>query len=270
MSNYNNPWRDKQAAAERAKSHIELMQQKYAAYIEMAERDTVHLFQEPGQYLNKTEGPLPKITVLNTDTVSAAFSTPARTAILDFASYKSPGGMFLEGSMAQEEALCHASALYNVLSSEKLVKEFYEPNKNRLNRSLYHDNLLYVPTVPFVKKAGNGRYNARLFDVIVCAAPNKGAAQKYQHVSDAECEDTMRLRIRAVLSSVDAAAGKMARFPAENIILGAFGCGVFRNDPAVVARLFLDELAGRQFREVVFAVPGEKFEVFSRILQAET
>lgn len=266
MPNYSNPWREKATAAERAKAHIELMQQKYPSYIEMAERDTKHLFQESGPYLKKTEGSLPKISVVNTDTVSAAFSTAGRTAILDFASYKNPGGMFLEGSMAQEEALCHASALYNILSSERLVHEFYESNKHRLNRSLYHDNLLYVPFVPFVRKAGNGKYNARLFDVIVCAAPNKGAAQKYQNVSDAECENVMRMRIRAVLSSVDTAAGELLRFPADNIVLGAFGCGVFKNDPATVARLFREELAGRHFMEVVFAVPGDKYEIFRKEL----
>ena len=170
MPNYSNPWREKATAAERANAHIELMQQKYPSYIEMAERDTKHLFQESGPYLKKTEGSLPKISVVNTDTVSAAFSTAGRTAILDFASYKNPGGMFLEGSMAQEEALCHASALYNILSSERLVHEFYESNKHRLNRSLYHDNLLYVPFVPFVRKAGNGKPSVMLRCVTVATA----------------------------------------------------------------------------------------------------
>ena len=42
-----------------------------------------------------------------TDMDSVSLSDNGRTAILNYASYKSPGGFFLEGSPAQEEALCH-------------------------------------------------------------------------------------------------------------------------------------------------------------------
>ena len=36
---------------------------------------------------------------------------------LNFASYKNPGGKFMDGSSAQEECLCHESILYEVLSA---------------------------------------------------------------------------------------------------------------------------------------------------------
>ena len=80
------------------------------------------------------------------EAISAAFEQKGRVAILNFASYKNPGGMFLNGSIAQEEALCHASngVLFEVLSSEKVFDAFYEQNRKMLNRALYHDNLLYT------------------------------------------------------------------------------------------------------------------------------
>jgi len=45
----------------------------------------------------------------------------------------------------------------------------------------------------------------------------------------------------------------------EDLLLGAWGCGVFRNDPRLIARLFHDALFGEgawatKFRRVVFAV----------------
>ena len=50
--------------------------------------------------------------------------------ILNFASYKNPGGMFLRGSTAQEEALCHESTLYNVLI--KFNDTYYKSNRENI------------------------------------------------------------------------------------------------------------------------------------------
>jgi len=43
----------------------------------------------------------------------------------------------------------------------------------------------------------------------------------------------------------------------DTLVLGAWGCGVFRNDPALIARLFADALNDeleRVFPTVVFAI----------------
>lgn len=205
-----------------------------------------------------------KTSVVQSTTVDAAFKEAeanggARICLLNFASYKEPGGMFLQGSMAQEESLCHASVLYPMLSSSRVMGMFYQKHGNRLNRGLYHSDLLYSSDVVFFRNR-----KGRRFDVITCAAPNKKTAQRYQHVTDQEAEQAMRHRIDSVLY----AAWKEK---AEVLILGAFGCGVFGNDLGSVSAQFKELLGGKYrgcFNRAVFAVPDEKsFLVMKKILE---
>lgn len=168
-----------------------------------------------------------------------------RICVLNFADYMHPGGKFLEGSSAQEESLCHASVLYNVLKSERIREMFYDVHRGNANGCCYSDHLLYVPQVWFE--------NDILCDVIVCAAPNKGAAMNYHNVDSLTVDRYMRERCNAVLQAA-------AYHCVDTLILGAFGCGVFRNDPQVVSEQFKALLESRyrgSFQRVVFAVPGE-------------
>jgi uncharacterized protein (TIGR02452 family) len=170
-------------------------------------------------------------------------------ACLNFASAKNPGGGFLNGSLAQEEALCCASALYPCLLK---APEYYE--RNRANRSaLYLDLAIFSPGVPFFRD-DDGRLLEKpiLASVITAPAPNAGAIAQNEPANLERVQATLKRRSELVLSI--ASANQVDR-----LILGAWGCGVFRNDPPVVARIFADLLkptgkfAGA-FDEVVFAV----------------
>ena len=70
----------------------------------------------------------------------------------------------------------------------------------------------------------------------------------------------MRSRINAVLNIA-------YNMGVETLILGAFGCGVFKNDPLVVASIFREYLTTPYmgaFSNVIFAVPDEStYTVFS-------
>ena len=255
--NYNNPWREKEERKLKARRVCDYMAVRFKEQAADSVRRTIHyrisncnkLFQ-----LQKAPGAkLPDVGIIQAETVTASFiaasSHKGKIAILNFASYKNPGGMFLEGSIAQEESLCHASNLYNILSDERFAYEFYGPNGKRLNRGLYGDNLLYTPDVVFFMNKKD-----RMFDVITAAAPNKGVAQKYQNVSDQECSAAMRERIRHVLLAA-------INNNVDVLILGAFGCGVFKNDPHEVAEIFREELIGCPFT-AIFAIPGEKYKIF--------
>lgn len=113
----------------------------------------------------------PELTFEETDTVSALMSADPskRVAVLDFASFTHPGGGFMTGSMAQEEALCHESFLFNVLSS---FEPIYKRNSRETNSGLYRDRALLCPDVVFERDGV-----VRKADVIVCASPNLNAAR---------------------------------------------------------------------------------------------
>lgn len=168
-----------------------------------------------------------------------------RMCVLDFASYNNPGGKFIDGSKAQEECLCHASFLYNVLNSQRIRSLFYDAHKGNSNNCLYSGHSLYVPEVTFNEKIS--------CDVLVCAAPNKKAAMHYKGVASDVADRSMRERCYSVL--------QVAAFKTVDVlILGAFGCGVFGNNPKIVANEFkalLDNQFRNHFGVVVFAVPDD-------------
>ena len=106
-----------------------------------------------------------------TDSVSAVFKYADKdTAILNFANFTTPGGGFIYGAMAQEEALCLESTLYPVISDRKL-ESYYFANKRALSSvgCLYSNRALYSPGIVFFRDEEG---EEKRCDVITCAAPN--------------------------------------------------------------------------------------------------
>ncbi|WP_224241011.1 TIGR02452 family protein [Hyalangium gracile] len=165
---------------------------------------------------------------------------------LNFASARNPGGGFLRGAKAQEEDLARCSALYTCLITQP---DYY--TVNREERSLlYTDHLIYSPRVPFFRDE-KLRFLERPFHVSIVTAPAPNAGQLLRR------EPGLRPRIREVLHS---RALKVLRVAAERghrtLVLGAWGCGAFGNDPTDAADAFaaaLSALPGA-FDRVVFAV----------------
>lgn len=240
-------WLEKQKRAKRAQIHTASMQRKYPDQIQNSISKTVIYTEEMVNAFPVKKKEKTRIETIDTDTVSAVLDNVGngKICVLNFASFKNPGGMFMAGSRAQEECLCHESFLYNVLS--EFEKSYYEKNKKVLNRSLYINRSLYSPNILFHRKD-----RADVFaDVITCAAPNKSAAQKYCNVSDFENKMVLRSRIDFVLHQ---AAINNARV----LILGAYGCGVFGQNPQEVFEIFKTLLNTKYFGcflKVVFAVP---------------
>lgn len=169
-------------------------------------------------------------------------------AVLNFASYRKPGGMFLEGSIAQEECLCHDSFLYNVLSR---FPKYYEWNEEHKNYALYTNRAIYTPEMIFFADENDKRGTE--CDVITCAAPNIKPSRKYGWgITDEMNRKALIERIKFIL---DIAASNQV----DTLILGAFGCGVFGQDPGEVASIFMHQLTNKfygAFRNIIFAVPN--------------
>lgn len=255
MSYFNN----KVDRIKKAKEHTKYVSEKYSKETEYSINNTRTYIHSPIEEYKTERTPI-KIKLWGIDSVSAIIRSHyenfliseetknindrnKKIAVLNFASFKHPGGMFLEGSSAQEESLCHESNLYNILSSFK--NTYYYNNSLYTYKNLYCDKALYSPNVVFERD--DYRF---LCDVITCAAPNKRAGQQYNHVTDEENSNALRNRIKFVLDIAEAEK-------VDVLILGAFGAGVFGQDPSEVAETFIHYLKANNysFKYVIFAVP---------------
>jgi uncharacterized protein (TIGR02452 family) len=183
------------------------------------------------------------VSVTNETTLGAARRLAAkglRPLALNFANGVTPGGGFLNGARAQEEVLCRSSALYLTLEGDAM----YAAHRRRADRES-SDWAIVSPDVP-VFRADDGTPVAPpwLLSVVTCAAPHAPT------VGQPRAGDLLRQRIERVLAI---AAGHGF----DTLVLGAWGCGVFANDPARTTRDFRAALEGDfagRFREVVFAI----------------
>lgn len=187
-----------------------------------------------------------------------------KVAVLSFANQFVPGGGVLNGSSSQEESICRISTLYPVINSSKAIEEYYNYNKNRndclsSNRMIYSKDIQIIKTDDVIpKRLDEANYYS--CDVITCAAPDV----RYFELDDLDTFIIFRSRIEriiqvALLNNVD------------GIVLGAFGCGVFHNNPYVVARAMNDAIKcyKKSFKEICFAVfskdnGNENYDAFSK------
>mmetsp|Transcript_32795 Transcript_32795/g.73567 ORF Transcript_32795/g.73567 Transcript_32795/m.73567 type:complete len:340 (+) Transcript_32795:17-1036(+) len=180
--------------------------------------------------------------------------------LLNFASAKNPGGGFLGGAQAQEESLARSSGLFPCL--EQFLDGMYARNRRDPRGCLYSGDMIYSPKVPFFR-TDDGTFLERpvLCDVLTAPAPNRGAANE----AAKDVSAILKARILRVLQVAKA-------YKMQTLILGAWGCGVFRNDPLEVASLFKEALQMPDFQgcfgRVVFPIPDPKMkEQFAGVLR---
>ncbi|GAA0920172.1 TIGR02452 family protein [Nonomuraea longicatena] len=207
-----------------------------------AEQDRVEVVNET--ILKAERG---RVEVVNETTLEAAraLSGGGEVACLVFASAKNPGGGFLNGAQAQEESVARASALYPCLTSVPAFYAFHRAQKDLL----YSDRVVYSPRVP-VFRDDKGRLLEEPYqvDFLTAAAPNARFVALNQPESAGLLPSVLRERAGRVLDVAEAHGHR-------RLVLGAWGCGVFGNDPATVADAFACALAVRdRFEYVRFAV----------------
>lgn len=207
---------------------------------------------------------LAEIIVSKKRTLEAAAAYKGmKTAVHNFASASNPGGGVERGANAQEECLCRCSGLYFCLDTPEMWEGFYKPHRSARD-PIHNDDIIFTPDVTVFKTdtadpelmAESEWYDV---DVITCAAPNlrerpsngfnEGDGHHAAKISAEALAEVHEKRLKRIL---DAAVLEED----EVIILGAFGCGAFRNDPGIVAaaaRNVLQEYRSA-FRIIEFAV----------------
>jgi uncharacterized protein (TIGR02452 family) len=168
-------------------------------------------------------------------------------AALNFASARNPGGGFLRGAQAQEESLARSSGLYVCLQH---APDFYQHHRRHADLRYSH-RMIYSPDVPFFKNdAGDLLELPYTASIITSAAPNYGALEQQQPQHLPSVPNVLAARAALVLRLA-------AHHQHQHLVLGAWGCGVFKNPPELVAKVFLGLLNGaftNVFESVLFAV----------------
>jgi uncharacterized protein (TIGR02452 family) len=202
------------------------------------------------KYENRSRCRMPQTRVENISTVDAvrllAEEDGGEIGVLNFASAKNPGGGFLNGAMAQEESLAASSTLYRTLIAHE---EYYR--ENRVQRSMmYLDYGIYSPDVVFFRD-GEFHLTEHPMKASVLTLPAVNMGQVIlKGENQEEARRVMRRRMKLVLAVF--AERKVCR-----LVLGAYGCGVFRNEPREVAawwRELFEEGMAEYFDAVFYAV----------------
>ena len=193
------------------------------------------------------------ITVTNIDVMSAAKQISdmqissdnlPHIGILNFASATHPGGGFLRGANAQEEAIARSTALYKSLME---VPEYYLYNRD-MRDPIYSNDIIYTYSCPVIRDTDEN-LTAEVWpvDICTCAAPNLSRLE----TPPDNIRDILKYRMTCILRS-------FASNDCYNIVLGAWGCGVFKNDPVMVSELFKELLDSEEFTNlfkiVIFAI----------------
>ncbi len=235
------------------------------------------IFYLPNEYPNlpgpAATGKRGLVTVSKARTLEAAMQLheaypEKKIAVLNFASATTPGGGVKSGSSAQEESLCRCSTLYPALDTYQMWVDYYDVNR-MVDDFRYTDACIYSPDIVVCKTDTD--YPERMekkdwfnVDVITCAAPNlRNELPAYLNPDTGE---KIRMDAGELYALHESRAKHILHIAAAHevdiLVLGAFGCGAFANDPNIVAKVYhavLEQYADR-FDRIEFAIYCKEHE----------
>lgn len=191
---------------------------------------TKHKVLSHNSSIRSNRSKLNNVSVEPLDTISAVVKyQTGKVLVLNMANAWRPGGGVENGARAQEECLFRASDLPIVCD-----KSFY-PIENAY---------LYNKDVTFFKDKDYQYMDPVVCDVITIPAYDK----RKVFINDSIAYKIMYNRIHAIFE-----AGE--KNGVSTYILGAFGCGVFRNKPEVVSLVFKNVIEDMKItKKIVFAI----------------
>jgi uncharacterized protein (TIGR02452 family) len=173
-----------------------------------------------------------------------------RVCVLNFASWRQPGGKLLEGSILQEESLCIRTTLLAHISQPSIK---YPLKRHEL---IYSPDVHVFSLVPTLALDPEQRFKV---DVITCAAVDQ--PRLTTQVVDGTQRDTYaqhqdyNLMVRKIYSILQTATSNGC----TTLVLGAFGCGGGKNPRDEVAAIFRKVLLetnwrAKNLRHIAFAI----------------
>ena len=255
---------------------ITIIQESTQNQVLISEKSTVNITAQP-------KADKAKVVVSGKRSLEAAefyAKQGKKVCVLNFASATNPGGGVVNGSSAQEECICRCTTLYPCLNNDELWTKFYKPHRKAAN-PLYNNDCIYTPNVCVFKSDINfpellSRDRWWRVNILTCAAPNlrerpsnpmnPHAGYKQVKITLSELETLLTSRIRRIFEVAVANENKV-------LILGAFGCGAFRNPPGIVAKVFYNIMQDylEYFDTIEYAVYHTErevanYEAFKRIM----
>lgn len=212
-----------------------------------------------------------EISVVVGGTVSTAYNLVSdyrKVAMLNFADAKRPGGWVIEGANTQEENMCRCTNLYETLVQKKCMDGYYGfnmlvgvPDKENHYIEPYADAMIYSENVTIFKDDKTyADVQPKQVDVITSPAPC-GVIYNVQNI--------LIHRMRGIVKAA-------YLHGVTHLVLGAWGCGAFMQDPETVATCFKQVLQEFPvFKSVVFAIRdcyGEtgNYTVFKEVLTGDS
>lgn len=203
------------------------------------------IIYEPNTYINYSiKSTNTKYIVHTGKTLDSLNEDNIKYCVLNFANPVCPGGGVNRGANSQEEYLCRNSTLYMNISSD-LVSDYYYQHRALTRENdlrIFTSRCIYSPHVETIRLDENIP-DKKEFSVITCAAPiySEETEKLYDY------HDIFKERILTILNC--------AKDNNEtNLILGAFGCGAFRNNPELVSKIFYEALQHFDFSTVEFRI----------------
>lgn len=219
------------------------------------------------QILHLSESAIPeekaepaRIVLRNQDTLEAAFELHQHrkpeekpVLVLNFANPHRPGGGIRAKPGTQEEHLCVKTTLLCSLETEK-AWPFYQKNLD-CGTQAQTDTILYSPNIVVIRNPDLSlREDPFPIAIMTVSAP---IATRMEQDELPELEKILRNRVYGMIRTA-------AEEGYTRLVLGAWGCGNFGNDPDLVARLFQQILREQNtsaetglasyFEEIIMAV----------------
>lgn len=181
-----------------------------------------------------------------------------KVAVVNFGSHDNPGGNSDRGTNGQEEDLCYRSELAGFMEDQRLgfslprEVQFY-PLEGLEERE---DHLIHTPDVLVFRASRENSYALlsepfRVGILTTAALINPELSGK--EVVDYAIEDE-KLQVRNLIITQLYAAYVQEY---DTVILGAFGCGYYKNPSQAVAKIYkevIDNFFKGAFQQIVFAI----------------